>query len=109
MDLRPNSPAVKPAQAVRQRLPYRRGNSSFSFECEGHQYRATAGWFADGRLAEIFLHTPGKMGTPLQANADTAAILVSLLLQHGVDPEVIRHSITGPIAIALQTFKREAT
>jgi hypothetical protein len=109
MDLRPDDPIVKPAQAVRQHLPHRRGNSSFSFEHEGHQYRATAGWFDDGRLAEIFLHTPGKVGTPMQANADTAAILASLLLQYGVDPEVIRHSITGPIAIALQTFIAEAT
>jgi hypothetical protein len=107
MDMRPDGPIVKPAQAVRQRLPYRHGNFSFSFEYEGHQYRATAGWFDDGRLAEIFLHAPGKMGTPLQANADTAAILASLLLQYGVDPEVIRHSITGPIAIALQTFMGE--
>jgi hypothetical protein len=107
MDMRPDGPIVKPAQAVRQRLRYRHGNFSFSFEYEGHQYRATAGWFDDGRLAEIFLHAPGKMGTPLQANADTAAILASLLLQYGVDPEVIRHSITGPIAIALQTFMGE--
>jgi hypothetical protein len=97
-----------PAQAVRETLPTRRANSSFSFEHEGHQYRATAGRFADGRLAEIFLHAPGKMGTALQSNADTAAILASLLLQHGVTPEVIRHSITGPIAIALQTFMGEA-
>jgi ribonucleoside-diphosphate reductase alpha chain len=90
-----------PPPAVREQLPTRRGNSSFPFEHEGHQYRATAGWFADGRLAEIFLHAPGKLGTALQSNADTAAILTSLLLQHGVDPGVIRHSITGPIAIAL--------
>ena len=94
---------------MRQKLSNRRVNSSFSFEFEGHQYRATAGRFADGRLAEIFLHAPGKLGTALQSNADTAAILTSLLLQHGVDPEVIRHSITGPIAIALQTFMGEVT
>jgi hypothetical protein len=92
---------------VRELLPTRRHNLSLSLDCEGHSYRATAGWFADGRLAEIFLHVPGKLGTPLQANADTAAILVSLLLQHGVDPEVIRHSITGPIEIALQKFMGE--
>jgi hypothetical protein len=108
MDISQNSPADKPAHAVRERLPTRRGNYSFSFEHEGHQYRATAGRFADGRLAEIFLHSPGKMGTALQANADTAAILTSLLLQHGVSPEVIQHSISGPIAIALQTFMGEA-
>jgi hypothetical protein len=93
---------------VREKLSTRHFNCSLSFEYEGHSYRATGGWFADGRLAEIFLHVPGKMGTPLQANADTAAILASLLLQHGVDPEIIRHSITGPIAIALQKFVDEA-
>jgi hypothetical protein len=93
---------------VRRTLPTRRNNRLISIECEGHSYRATAGWFDDGQLAEIFLDAPGKMGTPLQANADTAAILTSLLLQHGVDPEVILHSITGPIAIALQKFMVEA-
>jgi hypothetical protein len=93
----------------RELLPTRRANRSLSIECEGHNYRATAGFFDDGRLAEIFLHAPGKMGTPLQANADTAAILASLLLQHGVEPEAILHSITGPIAVALQKFMEDAT
>lgn len=92
---------VKPA---RELLPTRRLNRSLTIECEWHSYRATAGYFHDGRLAEIFLHAPGRLGTPLQSNADTAAILASLLLQHGVEPEVILHSITGPIAVALQAF-----
>jgi hypothetical protein len=89
---------------ARERLPNRRGNVSIGFEFEGHGYRATATWFPDGRLAEIFLDVPGKLGTPLQSNADNAAILTSLALQHGVNPEVIRHSVTGPIAIALSRF-----
>ena len=88
----------------RERLPDRRGNASAPFEYEGHQYRATAGRFADGRLAEIFLDVPGKLGTPLQSNADNQAILTSLCLQHGVTPDDIRHSVTGPIAIALAKF-----
>ena len=92
----------------REILPTRRLNRSLSIECEGHSYRATAGFFDDGRLAEIFLHAPGKMGTSLQSNADTAAILTSLLLQHGVEPEAILHSITGPIAVALQKFMDDA-
>lgn len=87
----------------RKRLPNRRDNSSFSFEFEQHQYRATAGYFADGGLAEIFLDTD-KLGTPLASNANNAAILTSLLLQHGVLPEDIRHSVSGPIAIALAAF-----
>ena len=88
----------------RARLPNRRGCMSVGFWFEGHEYRATAGWFADGCLAEIFLHVPGKLGTPLQSNADNVAILASLLLQHGVAPDVIRHSTTGPIALALAHF-----
>jgi len=90
--------------SIRRRLPNRRANSSFGFECEGLAYRATAGYFADGTLAELFLDT-GKLGTPLQLSADTAAILASLLLQHGVDPEVIRHSVAGPIAVALSKLE----
>jgi hypothetical protein len=65
------------------------------------------GWFPDGRLAELFIDS-GKFGTAMQANADTAAILVSLLLQHGVAPDLILHSISGPIAIALRLFMDEA-
>lgn len=98
---------AQPAPNARRRLPNRRGNLSIGFECEGFSYRATAARFEDGTLAEIFLDVPGKLGTPVQANADNAAILTSLLLQHGVAPEVIRHSISGPIEIALQAFTGE--
>jgi hypothetical protein len=86
---------------MRQALSNKRKSVSFNFDHEGHRYRASASRFADGRLAEIFLDT-GKINTPLQQNAETSAILVSLLLQHGVDPDTIRHSISGPIAIALE-------
>ena len=89
---------------MRERLPNRRPAYSFSFEYEGHTYRATAGIFPDGRLAEIFLHVPGMLGSAIQANADNLAILASLLLQHGVAPGAIQHSATGPIAIALAEF-----
>jgi hypothetical protein len=88
----------------RKRLPNRRGNTSLGFDCEGFHYRATAGYFGDGALAEIFLEVPGREGTPLESNANTAAILASLLLQHGVAPAAIRHTIAGPIAVALAKF-----
>jgi ribonucleoside-diphosphate reductase alpha chain len=89
---------------ARKRLPNRRGNVSFGFTFENHHYRATAGYFDDGTLAEIFLDTD-KLGTSLQSNADTAAILASLLLQHGVAPAAIRHSVSGPIAVALSKLE----
>ncbi|PAY05398.1 hypothetical protein CK489_28830 [Bradyrhizobium sp. UFLA03-84] len=84
----------------RKRLPNKRKSIAFNFEFEGFRYRASASRFADGRLAEIFLDTD-KLDTPLQQNAETSAVLVSLLLQHGVSVEAIRHSIRGPIAIAI--------
>jgi hypothetical protein len=91
----------------RQLLPNRRRSIAFVFEFEGHKYRATAGHFDDGALAEIFLDVPGKAGTSsLQSNANTAAILTSLLLQHGVSPDAIRHSVAGPIAVALDHFAK---
>ena len=104
MQMGQNDSVVK---SGRKTLSTRRPLRSLPVECEGHNYRATAGWFDDGQLAEIFLDT-GKFGNALQANADTAAILTNLLLQHGVSPDVILHSISGPIAIALRLFMDEA-
>jgi hypothetical protein len=92
-------------RAIRRHLPNRRRSTAFIFEFEGHKYRATASDFDDGRLAEIFLDSD-KAGTPLQLNAETAAILASLCLQHGVDAETIRHSVNGPIAVALDHFTK---
>ena len=90
----------------RKRLPNRRGSLSVGFTFENHAYRATASRFDDGTLAELFLDCPGMLGTPLQSNANNAAILTSLLLQHGVAPDAIRHSVTGAVAIALAEFAR---
>ena len=91
--------------AARKHLPNRRRSLAFIFEFECHKYRATASWFDDGPLAEIFLDTD-KAGTQLQSNAETAAILASLCLQHGVTVETIRHSVNGPIAVALDHFTK---
>ena len=91
----------------RNRLPDRRLAEAFIFEHDGHKYRASAGRFANGDLAELFLDV-AKAGTPLQLNAECAAILVSLSLQHGVPPETIRHAVNGPVAIALDQFIKAA-
>ena len=80
---------------TRRMLPNRRPSVSFGFECEGHRYRATASRFPDGALGELFLDT-GKPNTTLQTNAETSAVLVSLLLQHGVPPNVTAPVIVEP-------------
>jgi hypothetical protein len=66
----------------RERLPNRRGHELLDFEHGGIRYTAGVGHFADGRLAEIFLNT-AKHGTAVDTNARDAAVVVSLLLQHG--------------------------
>src|SRR4051794_5726335 len=90
----------------RQRLPDRRGNDSIAFRFENHDYLARAGHFADGRLAEIFLHVPGKLGSSLQSNADNAAILASIALQYGADPEIIRHACQARLLLRSLSFWR---
>jgi hypothetical protein len=87
----------------RSRLPNRRSAEISMFEHDGRRYRATFGCFENGILAEVFLDT-GKPDATIQAHADDSAVLVSLLLQHGVPPIVIRRSISGPIRTALDLW-----
>jgi hypothetical protein len=92
---------------TRQRLTNRRDNETFTFEHDGHRYRASAGRFPNGDLAEIFLDV-ARAGSTLQQTAECAAILTSLALQHSVPPETIRHAVNGPIAVALDHFIKVA-
>lgn len=70
---------------ARQHLPTRRDSTVFSFE---------------HALAEIFIDH-ARPNSQIAELANAAAVLVSLLLQHGVTAAKIRHSISGPIATAL--------
>jgi hypothetical protein len=90
----------------RRRLPNRRDADVFTFEADGQRYRAHLGRFEDGSPAEIFFDT-GKTDAALQINAETSAVLVSLLLQYGVDIDAIRHSVRGPIGRALDLIAPE--
>jgi hypothetical protein len=58
----------------RQRLPDRRLNQTFTFVgADGLRYTATAAWFDDGRLGELFLgnHKPnGRASGVLGAALD---------------------------------------
>jgi hypothetical protein len=90
----------------RERLPSRRGSLRFSIEHDGIRYIATLSKFDDGRIAEIFLDGM-KPDSGLAVHASDAAVLASLLLQHGVTAAAIRRSISGPIATALARAEEE--
>jgi hypothetical protein len=91
----------------RERLPDRRASIAYVFDFENQSYRASAGYFFDGRLAEIFFDV-GKAGSALQTHADAAAVMASVLLQYGIPVETIQHSVSGPLAVALDYFSKIA-
>jgi ribonucleoside-diphosphate reductase alpha chain len=84
----------------RQRLPNRRGSIRFAIKHDDATYLVTLSRFDDGRLGEIFLDAP-KPDSAIATHATDAAVLASILLQHGVSAAAIRHSIAGPLATAL--------
>jgi hypothetical protein len=72
----------------------------FQFEHYAAKYTATISRFANGNIAEIFIDH-SRPNSQLAEFANDAAILASLLLQHGVTAAAIRRSISGPLATAL--------
>ena len=84
----------------RECLPDRRTDLT-TFQHRAILYTATVN-FSDGRLAEIFIDCKWP-GSAIAEHANTAAILASLLLQYGIAVEIIEHSISGPLAVALAT------
>ena len=79
---------------LRKHLPNRREHVLVNFTtADGFRYTAGLGYFADGRLAEIFLNA-AKSGTAVETTARDSAVVASLALQHGVPTETIR-----PIAL----------
>jgi hypothetical protein len=77
----------------RQRLPNRRACKSFDFRHAGLDFTLAAGFYADSRVAEIFLSSH-KPGPPIEAIARDAAVTVSIALQFGVPIETIRQALT---------------
>lgn len=78
---------------TRESLPQRRRSETFEFD---HQYPdgsafcyvATLGYYADGRLGEVFLQAT-KTGTTIDINTRDSAIALSLALQFGCPLETI--------------------
>ena len=93
---------------TRETLPNRRGHEIVTLEHDGFHYHCGAGYFEDGRLAEVFITSP-KVGSATAINASDAAIAASLLFQHGCPVETLRRALsqngdgsaTGPLGALL--------
>jgi hypothetical protein len=101
------------APVSRQRLANRRPHWLYRFECAGQTYTGGIGRFDDGRIAEIFING-AKVGSAAEANAQDAAIVASLALQHGCPLETIHHALVrgggsgGPLAALLDEVERQS-
>jgi hypothetical protein len=99
--------------APRQRLQNRRAHWLYQFESGGQIYTGGIGRFDDGRIAEIFING-AKVGSTAEANAQDAAIVASLALQHGCPIDIIRHALIrtgsagGPLATLLTEVERQS-
>lgn len=71
---------------IRNRLPDRRSNITTVLLYDGRSYSVTLGFDPNtGILGEVFMHG-AKVGSAMDGILDDACILLSLLLQHGIDP-----------------------
>ncbi len=76
----------------RTRLPNRRENETVDLLFEGQRYHVTIGFAPDGRPAEVFCHG-AKVGSGMDRLLDDACVALSLLLQHGAEPQALVHSM----------------
>ena len=74
----------------RKRLPNRRFAETMNFDCDGHRYILTAGYFDEGNLAELFINSSQKLGSMADVNAVDRAFAISIALQYGAPLDVLR-------------------
>ena len=79
---------------VREKLPERRRNVTWKAKAGGCKLHFTVGYYEDGRPGEVFVDA-GKLGSAVSMWAHSSAMLLSLLLQHGVSIEEVSALFKG--------------
>jgi hypothetical protein len=77
---------------TRQRLPDRRPAESFNLEHDGQRFTVTIGLYPHGRPGEVFVHGI-RTGCALDALLADACVVVSVLMQHGIEPRELAASM----------------
>lgn len=77
----------------REVLPWRRPSESYDLNHDGLHFAVQVGYYDDGRPGEIFISSP-KTGSMAEINARDAAVLASIALQRGADPEKTLQALT---------------
>lgn len=77
---------------TRVRLPNRRAAETVELEHGGQRFTVTIGFYPDGRPGEVFTHGL-RSGSNLDGLLADACVVVSCLMQHGVEPNEIASSM----------------
>ncbi len=77
---------------TRTRLPDRRAAETVRLEHGGTRFMVTIGFYPDGRPGEVFTHGI-RTGSSLDALLADACVVVSCLIQHGVEPRDLAASM----------------
>ena len=78
--------------SARHRLPNRRLNETVDMLFDGQRFHVTIGFAPDGRPREVYCHG-AKVGSSMDLLLDDACVALSLLLQHGIEPRGLTHSM----------------
>ncbi len=77
----------------RERLPTRRPNQTIDLVYDGTCYAVTVGFHPDtGEAREIFTHG-ARVGSSMDGILDDCCVLLSILLQHRVEPAALARSM----------------
>ena len=77
---------------TRVRLPDRRAAETVMLDHDGTRFMVTIGFYPDGRPGEVFTHG-ARSGSNLDALLADACVVVSCLIQHGVEPHGLATSM----------------
>src|SRR6516162_7684642 len=99
---------------TRRPLASRRHAETFELTVAGLRYTCTVGRFPNGSIAEMFLNNH-KSNSAADTNARDSAIVFSIAVQCGADPEVTRRALSrnsqghasGPLGAALDLIVPE--
>jgi hypothetical protein len=99
---------------TRRALNNRRPAETFEFTVAGLHYTCTVGRFPDGSIAELFLNNH-KSNSAADTDARDSAVVFSIAVQCGANPEVIRRALSrnsqgrasGPLGAALDLIAAE--
>ena len=80
------------SSASRRHLPDRRPSITRTVKWAGKEFSLTVGYFLNGRPGEIFMDGP-KTGSDMRAILADTCVVISLALQHGIEPAALAHSL----------------